>query len=406
MPDPKFRPTQPKWMQLLQQGAAGFDDNNDGITSASELKTGISTVVSNAWSGLKSTVATLADGSANKFGLNPPDGKTTPLEYITFAAEFLTPGGGAVKSMKSLPIIKNVLRGGSKNILNKGTQNTTRSIGTGVPDYMDIGSKATGNNQAVVSTLKKKGGTSVTQKDISNANFDLGTDNIPYTHGSSSASFPGVVSSKGLKPHNTNNNVTAMSGENTFITNKNHINVTDLSVAPITDPTVAMEYSLMSSGNRNYLKTYNASVDKVTSLNKNASKFEKNIYKNSKKLNYERLKNYSNSSPTDQALMRENYPAIYGIKPKNTKQGSSRYRTEFQSDVSSEVGIKGGVNLDEITDIFVPKNRINSATRKFNNKNIKISSLEDYHKVSNSKVNPYQKAKNAKEFNDLMKTFR
>lgn len=69
-----------------------------------------------------------------------------------------------------------------------------------------------------------------------------------------------------------------------------------------------------------------------------------------------RLDQWSSLTPEEQALVIEGFPVLYGVR-------TTRTLTPVISDISSEVGIKGGVLPNEITVIYVPKDKMDLVRR-------------------------------------------
>ena len=253
-------------------------------------------------------------------------------------------------------------------------------------------------------------GQSVNIDDIIAANKNLKTNNpVIYTHGTSSAALPGIVDQGGLV---TRGGTTAMTGELSGLGNVRHINKAHLSVAPVTNSSLAVNYAKGSSGPRNYLSEYNKMIDDMASGKYAGAKdnilMGEGFEQNYKQLQYDRLNFWSKADPKTKLLLEENYPMVFGINPRNTAAGSRRYFDSIGNQIGSEAGIKGGVKLDEISNIYVPKARIDQTTSAFgkNLGDIKISSLEDFGKQSYSRYHPTLRKNYMKQLEDVLNIYK
>ena len=135
MKDPNQKKgTLPIWQKYLSK----YDVNKDGVTSGKELKFAAKEGVKSLFSNVKPVVDSMADTTGGA-GINTPDGKATPSEYIALAASFITPGGfskGGVKSLvkKATNLFKGsgvVTKTASKNIISKINPKTGFIKGSG-----------------------------------------------------------------------------------------------------------------------------------------------------------------------------------------------------------------------------------------------------------------------------------
>ena len=75
--------------------------------------------------------------------------------------------------------------------------------------------------------------------------------------------------------------------------------------------------------------------------------------------------------------MEQNYPMLYGINPASkTKLGADRFYSAISKDLGQQVGIKGRIGLDEISNVFVPKNKI-QLTKDYFGKNLGNINIKD-----------------------------
>ena len=251
--------------------------------------------------------------------------------------------------------------------------------------------------------------------DIINANQRFNTQ-VPmmYLHGTGSSSLPGIVDAGGLTSRNFS---LPMTGELTGLgDNINHINNNFLSVAPITNPELALNYSLGASGPRNYLNEYNTFVDDLAS-----GKFkdqDRNILLGKgyadkiKDINYNRLDTWNSADPANRLLLEENYPMLFGLNPKNTEMGADRYFHQMPNQLGPEAGIRGPVKFDEISNIYVPNSRIQQTTDFMGDNigNIKINSMENFgetlYEPSGSEGVRFLKERKRAHFNDMLKRYK
>ena len=251
--------------------------------------------------------------------------------------------------------------------------------------------------------------------DIINANQKFNAQ-VPmmYLHGTGSSSLPGIVNAGGLTSRNFS---LPMTGELTGLgDNINHINNNFLSVAPITNPELALNYSLGASGPRNYLNEYNTFVDDLAS-----GKFkdqDRNILLGEgyadkiKDINYNRLNTWNSADPANRLLLEENYPMLFGLNPKNTEMGADRYFHQMPNQLGPEAGIRGPVKFDEISNIYVPNSRIQQTTDFMGDNigNIKINSMENFgetlYEPSGSEGVRFLKERKRAHFNDMLKRYK
>ena len=380
MKDPK-KGTLPIWQQYLSK----YDIDGDGVTSGKELKFAAQEGIKSLLKGGKNTLNTLADGSLSGPGgvQNAPDGVATPAEYIALGGSFIT-GGGLYKNLgKSLGS-----KLGSKfsKIFGKRTSNTLLKKA----DYLHGGLIAKGGN--------------INPKKVNIATKNMGfRESTPYLHGSGSASLPGVKR-QGLRPNSSSS--VSMGGESSYLGIPNHININHISASAATDAGTSINYAMNMSGKRDYVKAYNNLVDKGK-LKMTPNQRARHVELQKQASN--RLENWGRETPLNKKLMTENFPVLYGINPTATsKLGRGRFNTKFKSDMGSEVGIREGVNLNEISNISVPKWKINEVRKMFPKTEIK-----DINKVfSNSPgqtanlTNPYLQKDDKLQFDKLLKSFK
>ena len=319
-----------------------------------------------AWDG------TLGEGqSIDLYGNNPgPDGFNfvneviNPAKWVENIDRSLDEGNytaaGTEAALSFFPWLKPLK-------LAKGTSKITKKA-----DYF--------NNNSLITSGR---GQNVNAVIDANKRLKTSKNPIVYTHGTGSSSLPGVIDADGLVVRNIDETI-PMTGELTGLGNVNHINKTHLSVAPVTHPELALNYSLGTSGPRNYLDEFNSFIDdRNTGLFTNEKNnilmgegFTDKMYK----IKYDRLNAWNNADDATKKILEENYPMLLGINPKNTVAGNSRYFSGISNQLGPEAAIKGGVKLDEISNVFVPNSRIQQTTDYFGDKigNIKINSLEDY----------------------------
>lgn len=251
-----------------------------------------------------------------------------------------------------------------------GTQkNIVKNIKTAMPegsDWMRRGNVATKGSTLTYDDLIKM------NQDLVNKGVISKVNPIGYVHGTSSASLPNIVTNKGLLPRNMFPEgqvpmVGEMSGLGTY--NKygpiNQVNQTGLSVAPISNTTDALNYAKTMSKNKininSLLEGHNTMIDDVARFNEPWVKNNMGIdyYENLLNVKKNRISNFHNADIASQNIMEQNYPMIFGINPKSTtKLGKDRFFTGISSDLGQEAAIKDAINLSEISNVFVPKNKI------------------------------------------------
>tara|TARA_R110000803_G_scaffold201009_1_gene265652 strand:+ start:56 stop:1261 length:1206 start_codon:yes stop_codon:yes gene_type:complete len=394
--DPRHKSTLPLWQKYITQGV--LDSNNDGKTNPEEFATELVSDAKSAWSNLKSGntwsniksgIATMADGSMQGPAGNQPDGETTPAEYAMLAASFIGPGGLAKGGMRSL--LSKGKNFGSKfsKIFEKRNSNTLLKK----TDYLDPSGGG---------LIAKGGYINTKEVDIATKNMGFSTT-TPYLHGSSSASLPNV-SKQGLRPNSSSS--VSMGGESSYLGTPNHINIDHVSASAVTDAGTSINYAMNMSGRKDYAKAYNTLIDKgklKMTLNQRAQHVEL------QKQASNRLENWAGQTSLNKKLMTENYPVVYGINPNVTsKLGSGRFNTRFKSDMGSEVAIRKGVNLNEISSVSVPKWKMNEVKKMFPKTEIK-----DINKVfinspdqTRSLKNNYYQKNNKLQFEKLLNSFK
>tara|TARA_R110001592_G_scaffold42641_1_gene138429 strand:+ start:119 stop:922 length:804 start_codon:yes stop_codon:yes gene_type:complete len=124
--------TLPIWQKYLSK----YDVNKDGVTSGKELKFAAKEGIKSLFSNVKPVVDSMADTTGGA-GINTPDGKATPSEYVALAASFITPGGflkGGGKSLASKT--KNLFKG--NKVVSKTTSKNSNFKHFGNTEFKDI----------------------------------------------------------------------------------------------------------------------------------------------------------------------------------------------------------------------------------------------------------------------------
>lgn len=230
-------------------------------------------------------------------------------------------------------------------------------------------------------TLKTTG-PSITYKDVVDFNQVMGLKNpFLYGHGTGSASLPGIVDFGGL---GLRDETLPMTGELGGLgINRNHINDTSLSAVPFTNLEMALGYSRWGT-NRDYLNEYNKFIDKINSgLFDNEEQsllFGKDYSKNLKEIKRKRLEAWHKADDKTKLLLEENYPMLFGFNLQKNQFGDDRILYASNTGAGNEIGIRGGVNNKEISNIFVPKSRIGITQDTFGNSlgDINIGALEEF----------------------------
>ena len=251
-----------------------------------------------------------------------------------------------------------------------GTQkNIVKNIKTAMPegsDWMKSGNVTTKGSTLTYDDLIKM------NQDLVNKGVISKVNPIGYVHGTSSASLPNILTNKGLLPRNMFPEgqvpmVGEMSGLGTY--NKygpiNQVNQTGLSVAPISNTTDALNYANSMSKNKininSLLEGHNTMIDDVARFDEPWVKnsLGEDYYEKLLNIKKNRISNFHNADIASQNIMEQNYPMVFGINPKSTTNlGKDRFFSGISSDLGQEAAIKDAINLNEISNVFVPKNKI------------------------------------------------
>lgn len=231
------------------------------------------------------------------------------------------------------------------------------------------------------SYLKTKG-PAISFDEVIDFNKSLNLTNpLLYAHGTGSASLPGIVDYGGL---GLRSSIIPMSGEMTGLgPNLHHINDFSISAVPYTNISTALDYTRMNQGGRDYLAEYNKHIDDINSglfaNEENITLFGENYSNILKDIKRRRLEAWNTADDQTKLLYEENYPMLFGFNLQKNKFGDDRIVIP-RSDMGPEIGIKGGVDNKEISNIFVPESRIGITKDAFGSNlgNINVGSLEDF----------------------------
>ena len=229
-------------------------------------------------------------------------------------------------------------------------------------------------------------GPAINYDDIIDLNVRLANKNlidpnnpIAYLHGTGSSSFPGIIDLGGLTSRGSLLDMGAipMTGELGGLgTATRHVNDNAISVMNLLDRDVAINYAKGMGQPKNYVDDFVNFSELIRSGKLDwMSPHQQNLMKD---LYRKRVHQFSESNILDQKLLSENYPMVFGINPKSNILGSNRF-TIPTSMFSGEAGIKGITGLDEISNIFVPNNKIDLTKKYLGDRasNIQIKSLDD-----------------------------
>lgn len=198
-----------------------------------------------------------------------------------------------------------------------------------------------------------------------------------YFHGTNSSILPGLLKNSGLANQGdlSKLGITSFAGENLF--GSQGINQQALSTVSADNIDEALRYSLFNlQGNPSddfakwwgqqrlqYAKDY--SPEGMLP----APEFYDQLYNS-------RLDAYSNLSNEEKFLTDNKFPLLFGIHP---KYGNNSRFVIPRSDIPGETGIRGNINFDEISNIFVPSSKIGQVQ----------SFLKPYHNFNISEIEPF-----------------
>ena len=218
-----------------------------------------------------------------------------------------------------------------------------------------------------------------------------------YLHGSTSASLPGIIKSGGIEPLGDliNRGEVPFTGE--LATGVKGINQGNTSTAYIRSPESALNYALNQSGKGRI----NVEDDLNKWFTQKRGEYKPGAYGAEPEfyddLYNKRLTQWQNLSKEEQSLLNENFPVMYGIKPKTATTATNGNRfTMARSDVSDEMAIAGKIGMDEIPSMFVPKSHVETVQKLLGDQS-KVLPMEQF--IKNQR--PFMQEKMNKRWQDL-----
>ena len=177
-----------------------------------------------------------------------------------------------------------------------------------------------------------------------------------YFHGTTSGTLPGFMQQKGLMNQGDllKQGVVPAAGEN-FI-GAQGMNQSMLSTAFGTDIPSATRYSLMGNKNNSqsdFENWWTEGRQKYLAERGESSLMPEVEYYD--KLYSDRMTQFENASDVEKTFLSENYPMMFGINPRS---GDASRFVIPRSDISGEVGIKGKLDFQDISQIFVPRSKM------------------------------------------------
>ena len=218
-----------------------------------------------------------------------------------------------------------------------------------------------------------------------------------YFHGSTSASIPGIVNNEGILPLGElmNTGQVPFTGELAY--GVNGINQGHTSTAFIRTPESALSYALNQSGKgrvdvegelNRWFTERRPNFEQIPGMPK--AEFYDDLYN-------KRLTQWNALTDQEKALLNENYPVLYGIKPKTGNvEGANRFRVPI-TDIADETAIAGKIGMDEIPSMFVPRTHVESL-QKFLGDRTKVLPMDDF--IKNQRI-PYKAKQSADRWSEL-----
>lgn len=202
-----------------------------------------------------------------------------------------------------------------------------------------------------------------------------------YFHGSTSGNLPFVKKLEGLKPYGELESLglRPFAGELSVGISPGGINRTAISTTNRKNINEAINYAIGQSNKIKLQKKFNDWFtgggreqylkDWGEALSNNSPYITKTEVLDD--LHNIRLNQYKNLSNSEKNLVDKNFPVLYGIRPKSADK-----LTRVSSDIPGEQGITGGVGLDEIKSILVPKRYVKKTQNLFGN-NLNVLPMEN-----------------------------
>ena len=199
-----------------------------------------------------------------------------------------------------------------------------------------------------------------------------------YFHGTGSASIPGILKQKGLVPYGQlkNSGLTPMTGEMSGVSLGNKsVNTDHLSTTFIENLQDPIRYAgAFSKNKRDIFGDYGNFMKNITQYT-NEYGIEKAT--RMKEFYTTQLEDFLRLSDYEQALVKENYPVMFGFNPtKATSLGGNRFKIPSMSDIRAEGAIRGKIGWDEVAGMFVPKTKM-GLTQDMVGNNIKVGNLDE-----------------------------
>ena len=195
-----------------------------------------------------------------------------------------------------------------------------------------------------------------------------------YLHGTNSGSFAGIKQNDGLVP--AGKMKTGLhSGEQGHFWG-NHANTTGISTTRFDETRTPMRYSGAHGPQsvKSPLNDYNSFIDRKANF---VSMHGDEVYESMRKSKENSLSHWNNATPFEKDMIENPYPAIFGINPKTRKHLDTR---SMNSDIRFEQTINSPLKYDELTNMYVPKSKMEAASKYFDGK-MHVRDLADIAKI-------------------------
>lgn len=198
-----------------------------------------------------------------------------------------------------------------------------------------------------------------------------------YFHGTNSSILPGLLKNSGLANQGdlSKLGITSFAGENLF--GSQGINQRALSTVSADNIDEALRYSLFNLQDNpldGFAKWWGQQrLQYAKDYSPEGILPPPEFYD---QLHNSRLDAYSNLSNEEKFLTDNKFPLLFGIHP---KYGDNSRFVIPKSDIPGETGIRGNINFDEISNIFVPSSKIGQVQ----------SFLKPYHNFNISEIEPF-----------------
>ena len=163
------------------------------------------------------------------------------------------------------------------------------------------------------------------------------------------------------------------------------INSESLSAVKITDLNLSLDYlgKLGERTQRSRFSFQRREIEESKKALENAQRrgdpLVTSIISHGIKIDEQRAAQWANLSRKDRRLVEENFPVLYGLKPKVSRSVETNFVDLRGGNFGIEVDLNGGADFNEITSVFVPRNKIrlvNSILEENGIRHIRVSPIE------------------------------